>query len=109
MNTVLNNLNQLIVIAIVTIAIIAAVVYVLTVKHRSNSIETTAIAKMPQIRVADLEDDRNRLMAKYAISCDNNRFVWGLHTFDTLEDAVKSADAFVDKISVDFRLPIQAF
>ena len=106
MNTLLNNLNQLVVIVIVTIAIIAAVVYVLTHKNHSNSVVTTSI---PQIRVAAVEDDKAGLMNKYAIACENNRFVWGSHSFDTLEEAVRAAEEFVDRISVDFRLPIQAF
>jgi uncharacterized protein YpmS len=109
MNTVLNNINQLVIVAIIALAIISAVIFVLATKHQTTGFTTITPEQMTQITVVVQEDETNRLMDRYAISYENHQYVWGAKSFSTLEDAINTAEAFIDKISVDFRLPIQAF
>jgi signal transduction histidine kinase len=109
MNTLLNNPNQIFIVAIIAVAIIAAVVFVLSSKHRIAAIEPISIIQIPQKIITAQEDETTRLMDRYSICFENNQYVWGAKSFNTLADAINTAEAFIDKISVDFRLPIQAF
>ena len=109
MNTVLEHLNQFALIAIIALAIIIAVLYVLNTKHKTTTIEPVVRPQMFQIAVAAVEEDKTSIMDKYAICFENNQYVWGTKSFKTLEDAINNAEAFIDRISVDYRLPIQAF
>jgi len=109
MNTVLNNVNQLVIVAIIALAIISAIIFVLSTKHQTTGFTSVTLAQMSVITVAVQEDETTRLMDRYAISYENNLYVWGAKSFSTLEDAINTAEAFIDTISVDYRLPIQAF
>jgi hypothetical protein len=133
MNTLLNNVNLLIaIIAVLTAAglltayiaykkgysflvwfgygstlIIIALIHVFILKPHATTIEPIAFTPTPRVTVA--VEDKTGLMEKYAIFYENNQYVWGSKSFNTLDEAISTADAFIDTISVDVRLPIEAF
>ena len=85
-------------------------------KTRKNKLESIKIGYLQpeqteQTKAPVIAEDKNRtrLMDKYSIVYENNRYVWGSQSFDTLNDAIKFAESFVEKISVDDHPLIENF
>jgi hypothetical protein len=47
---------------------------------------------------SDLELGKEELMDKYSIFFENEKYVYGSNTFDSLEEAIIHANAFIDGI-----------
>jgi hypothetical protein len=47
---------------------------------------------------SDLELGKEELMDKYSIFFENEKYVYGPNTFDSLDEAIKHANAFIDEM-----------